>query len=108
MRNHSQRSRNRLARDGGRFTPMPGSSPRGAKNREMKPASSSMPSDWYPEKSRAAETKDRKQTKHTSRLARGQRLSTTPSDAASPIQVMAISMLSVEENQRRVGASHQC
>ena len=40
--------------------------PRGAKKTESNPASSSIPSDWYEEKSCAAATNERKKTVHSS------------------------------------------
>src|SRR6185503_13218994 len=98
MRNHSQSSRKRLARDGGCDAPNRGRNPGGAKKSEMKPASSSIPSDWYDAKSCAAAMKERKHTKQTNRAARGQRLNTTAIDATTPSQHTSISMWLLEEN----------
>src|SRR5579859_2487973 len=108
MRNHSQRSRNRLRREGAWVAPRPGRNPGGAKNREIKPASSSMPSDWKPEKSCAAATKDRKQTEHIAKDRRGQRLRITATEASSPSHVINISAWLPAPNQRSVGARRKC
>src|SRR5437660_1641153 len=104
MRSHSHCRRNKLAREGGCSLPSLGRSPGGTKNREMNPASSSMPSDWYEEKSPAAATNDRKQTKQTTNIARGQRFNTSPTDAIIPIQHRATSMCEPLEIQSSVGA----
>ena len=45
----------------------------------------------------------RKQTKQTKKLNRGQRFNRARTDAASPIQVTAISMWEPEESQKRDG-----
>src|SRR5581483_2621520 len=104
MRNHSQIKRKRLARDAGCALPSPGHSPGGAKNKEMNPASSNMPSDWYPEKSWAALTKDKKHRKQMSSMARGQTLRNSAIDASSPTQQTAMSMWFVLDSQNSVGA----
>src|ERR1700751_6121368 len=104
MRNHSHCSSHRLRRMGGCAAPRPGRSPGGAKNMEMNPASSSMPSDWYEEKSPAALTNARKQSQQTSRLARGQRLKKTASDASRPIHITATMKCVLEEIQKSDGA----
>ena len=67
-----------------------GLKPGGAKKREMKPSSRSMPSDWKPEKSCAAATKDKKQTKHIASDPRGQMLKITATDAIKPTNVIDI------------------
>src|SRR5579864_777996 len=107
MRNHSQRSRNKLRREGAWFAPKPGRKPGGAKNREMKPASSSMPSDWKPEKSCAAATNDKKQTRQTVKAPRGHRLKITATEASRPSQVINISAWLPAPNQRSVGANQK-
>src|ERR1700757_84865 len=106
MRKHSHSSRNRLAREGGSLGSQPGRNPRGAKNKEMKPASSNMPSDWYPEKSRAAATKERKHTKQMASIPRGQRFRKSSKDAAIPIQHSALKVPGPLDHQTRVGAYH--
>src|SRR5215467_3307843 len=107
MRNHSQRSRNRLRRDGAWLAPRRGRKPGGAKNREMKPASSSMPSDWNPEKSCATATKDKKHARQTARDPRGQRLKMTATDEMMPSHVINISAWLPAPNQRSVGANQK-
>src|SRR6476646_4087844 len=107
MRNHSQRRTNKLRREGAWLAPRPGRSPGGAKNREMKPASSSMPSDWKPEKSCAAATKDKKHTRQTAREPRGHRLKTTATEASRPSHVINISAWLPALNHRRVGANQK-
>src|SRR5208282_1568685 len=92
MRNHSHCRRNKLKREGGWARPSPGRRPGGAKNSARNPASSSMLSDWYPEKSRAAATKERKQTKQKNSIPRGHTSNTTSSAAIMPTQHSAISI----------------
>src|SRR5579872_6516633 len=104
MRNHSHCRRKRAARGGGLFMPHPGHSPLGAKKRARKPASRSIPSDWYSEKSPAAHTKERKQTRQIKKERRGQRLKKARTEQTSPIQLMASSMCELDESQNRVGA----
>src|SRR6476646_4213320 len=104
MRNHSHCNKKRLAREGGCAAPSPGRNPGGARNKEMKPASSSMPSDWYSEKSRAVDTNDRKQRKQIASMARGQRFSTRSIDAIIPIQHSAINIPELLEIQSSEGA----
>src|SRR5438105_6090341 len=104
MRNHSHCRRNRPAREGGCLAPSPGRNPGGAKNREMKPASSSMPSDWYSEKSRDVDTNERKQRKQIRSMARGQKFRTRSNDAIIPIQHSAINMPELLEIQSSEGA----
>src|SRR4051794_20864515 len=105
MRNHSHCSRNKLARDGREFNPSPGQNPRGAKNNEINPASSSIPSDWYPEKSCAALTNEMKQAKQTTSIPRGQTFATTSKDASMPIQHKLTSMCVPAEIHKSVGAN---
>ena len=105
MRNHSHCNRNRLARDGGWLAPNPGRQPEGAKKSARNPASSSMPSDWYPEKSWAALTKERKQAKQTRSMARGKTLQVTSSEAARPAQQRAMTACEPLPNQSTDGAN---
>src|ERR1044071_8426118 len=107
MRNHSQRSRNRLRREGAWVAPRPGRNPGGAKNREIKPASSSMPSDWKPEKSWAAATKDKKHTRQTASAPRGHKLKITATEASRPSHVINISAWLPAPNQSSVGANQK-
>src|SRR5438094_9366696 len=104
MRNHSHDKRNTAARIGGRRRPNPGRKPTGARNSEMNPASSSMPSDWYPENSPAALTNERKHAKQISKAARGNIFSITNSDAMIPTQLSAVSACDPVENHSSVGA----
>src|ERR1051325_96106 len=107
MRNHSQRSRKRLAREGGFTAPNLGRNPAGAKKSEMKPASSSIPSDWYEAKSCAAAMNERKHTKQINKAPRGHRFSTTTTEATNPSQQISKSMWLLDENHRRVGANQK-
>src|SRR4051812_19930156 len=84
MRNHSQTRRKRASREGGWISPSPGRRPPGAKNKERKPASRSIPSDWYEEKSCAAATKERKRMVQIAQAPRGQTLSVSRMEAARP------------------------
>src|SRR3954447_4841351 len=104
MRNHSHNRRKTAARIGGWRNPNAGRKPIGARNREINPASSSIPSDWYPENSPAALTNERKHTKQISNAARGNIFATTSSDAMRPIQHNAISACDPLENHSKVGA----
>src|SRR5579863_6653903 len=107
MRNHSHCSKNRLAREGGLASPSPGRSPGGAKNKAMNPASSNMPSDWYPEKSCAAATNERKHTKQIRSDARGHKFTTTKIDATIPTHTKAINARSLAPIQSKVGANQK-
>src|ERR1700728_2896695 len=107
MRNHSHCKRNRLAREGGDGRPRPGRNPEGAKKSAMKPASSSMPSDWYPEKSCAALTNDRKHTKHTASIPRGHALMTNSRDAIMPTQHRAVNIYGPLESQSSGGVNQR-
>src|SRR5216684_5902571 len=104
MRKHSHTSKNQLAREGGLASPHPGRNPRGAKKIEMNPASSSIPSDWYAEKSCAALTNERKHTRQTTSIPRGQRFKTSSTDAIMPTQQSPVSMCELLENHSSVGA----
>src|SRR3954462_4035565 len=107
MRSHSHCRRNKLAREGGCPPPNPGRIPGGAKNKHMNPASSSMPSDWYEEKSAAAAMNERKQTKQTTNMPRGQMLKTNSAAAIIPTQHKLISMPDPLEIQSAEGAYHR-
>src|SRR5271156_4640681 len=76
----------------------------GAKNSAINPASSNIPSDWYPEKSRATLTNETKHKKQISSDARGHRFSVTSSDAISPTQHNVINAASLAPNHSKVGA----
>src|SRR5436305_14725021 len=89
MRNHSQTRRNRANRKGGSRSPSPGRRPPGAKKMDKNPASSSIPSDWYEEKSCAAATKERKRTVQIAQVPRGHMLNTSKSEAPSPAHTSA-------------------
>src|SRR5580692_7662793 len=108
MRNHSHCSRKKLMRDGGWAAPHPGKIPPGDKNSAINPASSSMPSDWYIEKTSVAVTNDKKQTKQTKKLSRGHTLTSATSEAISPIQVTANSIEELCDVQKSVGAYQKC
>src|SRR5450631_1106384 len=71
----------------------------------MNPASSNMPSDWYPEKSPAALTNDRKQTKQMASAMRGQTFSTINNAASIPTQHNAVNMCEPLEIHKSVGAN---
>src|SRR5947208_1239181 len=105
MRNASQISRARLAGDGGAAAPSPGRAPADAKKMETKPASSSMPSDWYDENTCAPEINDRNAITATATARRGQRLTSSNSEAASPTPTSADSAASPLPSQSRVGTS---
>ena len=93
-----------LAREGGLASPSLGRNPRGAKNKEINPASSSIPSDWYPEKSCAALTKERKHAKQIASIPRGHKFNTSSTDAIIPTQQIPVSMCRPLENHSSVGA----
>src|SRR5271155_1114361 len=103
MRNHSHCSRKRLAREGGFSSPNPGRKPAGAKNSAITPASSNIPSDWYPEKSRATLTNETKHKKQISSDARGHRFSVTSSDATNPTQHSVSNVPLPAPNHSKVG-----
>ena len=52
-----------------------------------------------------AVTKDRKHTKQTSRLKRGQKLKNATTDAMSPTIITAINIRELDESQNSVGAN---
>src|SRR3569832_1654218 len=104
MRNHSQRSMNRLKSDGGVPMPNPGLMPRGAKKIEMSPASSSIPSDWYDEMSCSTPMHDRKNTVHSATVCRGQTLAICNSEQSSPAHTTMVRAVSLVPIQKSVGA----
>src|SRR5262252_5126679 len=104
MENHNSSSRNTLAREGGPVSPSPGRAPAGARKKQRKPAASSIPSDWYPEKSSAAATNERKRTKHSANVARGQRFRISRIDASMPSQHSAPRAWEPFASQASVGA----
>src|SRR5258708_10046802 len=93
----------RLARDGGCDRARPGRTPRGAKKCDRKAASSSLPSDWYDEKSCAAAMNVRKQTPATAMETRGQRLRISVIEAISPMATNVSSARSLDEIHTRDG-----
>src|SRR5580693_2647145 len=104
IRNHSHKSRKILPRIGTCAVASPGRNPIGARNSTINPASSNIPSDWYPANSPAAATNERNARKQTNNDVRGKMLKTTSTDAASPIQHTAISMCEPLDSQNNVGA----
>src|SRR5438270_13897180 len=103
MRNHSQRRRKRASREGGDGAPSPGHRPRGAKKTEMNPASSSIPSDWYEEKSCAAATKERKSRVQMAQVPRGQTPTVNRTEATRPPATSAVSAPFELPSQRSEG-----
>ena len=69
------------------------------------PASSSIPSDWYPEKSCAAAAKERKSTTQSAQVRRGHRLRVKRIEQTSPAHTSARSAPSPLESQSKVGAA---
>src|SRR5215472_16004862 len=104
MRKHSHTSKNQLIRDGGLASPHAGRQPRGAKNSEMNPASRSMPSDSYAEKSCAAPMNETKHTKHIASIPRGHKFKTSSTEAIIPTQQSPVSACRPLENHSSVGA----
>src|SRR3954462_5547968 len=94
MRNHSQRSMNRLNRDGGSVAPSPGRNPRGAKKIERNPASSSMPSDWYDEKSWSAAMHERNSTVDNATVSFGAMWATSSIEHMTPAATTSVSAVS--------------
>src|SRR5512144_2660516 len=99
MRNHSQRSMNRLAQRGGSLTPSLGQIPRGARKIERKPASSSMPSDWYDEKSCSTAMHDRKSSVHDATATFGHTFATRSKEQTMPATTTAVSAPSPDPSQ---------
>src|SRR5678809_1505540 len=108
MRNHSHRSMNRLARDGGLLAPSFGRTPRGAKKIERNPASSSIPSDWYAEKSCSAAIHERNSSVHNATVTFGAMLATSSSEHTTPAATISVSVVSPALNQSSVGAYQNC
>src|ERR1051325_1064268 len=104
MRTHSHTSKNQLAREDGLVVLHPGRNPGGARNREMNPASSNIPSDWYAEKSCVALTNERKHTQQIASTPLGHKFKTSSADAIIPTQQIPISMCRPLENHSSVGA----
>src|SRR5437016_8659030 len=98
---------NRLMRDGGSLAPRPGRTPPGAKKIEMKPASSSMPSDWYDEKSCKVETHDRKRNVESATATFGQRFSVSKTDERIPAPTTTVSARSLALAQSTVGVNQK-
>src|SRR6266404_5370802 len=97
----------RLQRDGGSVAPSPGCNPRGAKKNERNPASSSIPSDWYDEKSCSAAMHERNSTVHNATVSLGQTLKTSSSETMRPAPTTRVSAVSLALSQNRVGAYQQ-
>src|SRR5689334_21669674 len=95
---------NSETRDGGLCAPSPGRRPRGARKKEMKPASSSIPSDWYEEKSCSAAMQERKSTVHTATIQRGAMLNTNRIDAVIPKLMTTVCAGSDAFSQNSVGS----
>src|SRR2546423_10750911 len=106
MRNHSHRSMKRLRRDGGSVAPSRGRTPRGAKKQEMKPASSSIPSDWYEEKSCSTTTHDRKNSVQKATVSRGHTLAMSSSEQRRPAPTTIVSARSPAPNHKTEGTYH--
>src|SRR5258708_29474753 len=104
MVNHTHCKRNRLPRDGGCSSPHFGRSPGATKKMLRKPADSSIPSDWYPEKSCAAAIIERKLTKQATTIPLGQTFSVSSTAPATPTQQSASSARGPLPSQRSVGA----
>src|SRR6185503_21128702 len=95
---------NRLRRDGGSAEPSFGRMPRGASQQAMKPASRSMPSDWYDEKSWSEATQERKRAVQAIVVRRGQMFAMSRSDATIPAPMTTESAPSPAPSQKSVGA----
>src|SRR6478672_986801 len=106
MRNHSQRSMKRLNAEGGLVAPSRGRRPGGARKIERNPASNSIPSDWYDEKSCSAPMHERKSRVQSAVVHLGQTLKTTSSDATIPATTIVASAASDALIQSNVGANH--
>src|SRR5947207_9187074 len=94
----------RLKRDGGSLSASPGRFPRGAKKSERNPASSSIPSDWYDEKSCNAPMQERKETVQIAIVPFGQKLKTRRIEATSPATTNSVRAESDAFIQSSVGA----
>jgi hypothetical protein len=71
---------------------------------EMKPASSSIPSDWYDEKSWSTAMHDRKSRVHRATVTRGQTLAASSSEQTMPAPTTRVRARSLAPSQNRVGA----
>src|SRR6476620_1884943 len=98
----------RLNADGGWVAPRFGRTPRGAKKIERNPASSSMPSDWYDEKSWSAAMHDRKSSVHNAPVSFGAMLATSSSEHTSPAATSRVRAVSPALTHSRVGAYQNC
>src|SRR6185503_4585347 len=98
----------RLNVDGGWAAPSFGRRPRGAKKIERHPASSSMPSDWYDEKSWSAAIHERNNSVHNATVSFGATLTTSSTEHRNPAATMSVSAASPALNQSRVGAYQNC
>src|SRR5512138_3519836 len=106
MRNHSQCSMNRLIDDGGFAAPRPGHTPRGAKKIEISPASSSIPSDWYDEKSCSVTTHERNSSVQAATASFGHTFTTTRTEHTIPSATMAVSARSLASSHKTLGTYH--
>src|SRR5690349_22804500 len=95
---------NRLKRDGGPAAPRPGRRPGGVNQNETNPASRSIPSDWYDEKSCNAATHERKSSVHRAVVRRGKTFAVSSSDETRPQTMTVVSPRSPAPNQKIVGA----
>src|SRR6266581_2513476 len=95
---------NRLKREGGSLAPSPGRVPRGAKKKERNPASSSIPSDWYDEKSCSPPMQERKSTVQIVTVSFGRKLKTRRVDAMRPATTTRVRAKSDALIQSSVGA----
>src|SRR5678816_2745035 len=94
----------RLNADGGVLAPSFGRTPRGAKKIERNPASSSIPSDWYDEKSCSAAIHERKRTVHSATLSFGQTFATSAREQSTPAATTTVSAVSPALIHNNVGA----
>src|SRR5690242_12869176 len=104
MRNHSHRSMNRLMREGGSCAPSLGRNPRGANQIEMNPASSSIPSDWYEEKSCSVAMNERNSSVQIAIISRGQMFAVRSNEHTIPAATAANSAPSSQRAQKMLGA----
>src|SRR5512146_1385566 len=106
MRNQSHRSMNRLTDDGGSAAPRPGHAPRGAKKIEIRPASSSIPSDWYDEKSCSVTTHERNNSVQAATPSLGHTFATTRTEHTIPSATTAVSPRSLASSHKTLGTYH--
>src|SRR5512143_2425981 len=106
MRSHSHRSMKRLIDDGGSALPRLGHTPRGAKKIEIRPASSSIPSDWYDEKSCSVTTHERNSTVQAATLTLGHTFTTTRTEHTIPSATTAVSARSLVPSHKTLGTYH--